>query len=62
MERMNRFLGDESGSAEAASAALMIGVLSSALSGLWHTVTGNSTYIILTIAGGLVLLWLLFKR
>ena len=62
MERFNKFLGDESGSAEAASVALMIGALSSGLAGLWNVMAGNSTYIILAIVGGLFLFWLVFKH
>ena len=62
MKRMNQFWGDEWGSAEAASAALMIGALSSGLAGLWNVMAGNSTYIILAIVGGLFLFWLVFKH
>ncbi len=59
---MDKFWGDESGSAEAASAAVMIGALSSGLTGLWDVMGANSTPIFMGIIGGLFLLWLVFKR
>ena len=62
MVRIKEFLGDESASAEAVSVAVMIGALSSGLTGLWNVLAINSTVIILAIIGALLLLWLIFKH
>lgn len=62
MNRIKKLLREESGSAEAASVAVMIGALSSGLTGVWNTISVNPTTVMLGIMGGLFLLWLLFKR
>jgi len=62
MNRIKKFLRNDSGSAEAASVAVMIGTLSSGLSGFWGQLTGNSSFLILMGIGGLLILWLIFKH
>jgi hypothetical protein len=62
MDRIKKLFEDESGSAEAVSVAVMIGALSSGLTGLWNVMAINYTSIILAIVGGLFLFWLVFKH
>lgn len=62
MKRVEQFWGEEAGSAEAASVALMIGALSAALTGLWDTVADNAAPVIVAVVGGIFLFWLLFKK
>ncbi len=63
MDYINKFLQDESGSAEAASSAIMIGMASGlsgiwngGLSGIWDSLTNNHSGMIL-VACGLVFVW-----
>ena len=62
MDRIKEFLEDEWGSAEAASVAIMIGALSTGITGLWNVLAINPTFIILAIIGAFFLLWLVTKH
>jgi hypothetical protein len=62
MDKIKKFLRNESGTAEAASVAVMIGAFSSALSGVWYQISNDSSFYILAALGGLLLVWLFFKH
>jgi hypothetical protein len=62
MDKIKKFLRNESGTAEAASVAVMIGAFSSQLWGVWYQISNDSSFYILAVLGGLLLLWLFFKH
>ncbi len=65
MDYINKFLQDESGSAEAASSAIMIGMVSGiwngGLSGIWDSLTNNHPVMILVVFTLAFIFWIMFK-
>ena len=68
MDYIKKFLRDESGTAEAASSAVMIamasgvsGIWNGGLSGIWNSVINNPSALILAVFTLVFLLWVVFK-
>jgi Flp pilus assembly pilin Flp len=66
MDGMKNFLREESGTAEAASSVVMIGMLSSGLSGglsgIWNNLSNNHSAMILLGVGLVFGLWFVIKK
>lgn len=68
MDYINKFLQDDSGSAEAASSAIMIGmgsglsgIWNGGLSGIWDSLTNNHPVMILVVFTLAFIFWIMFK-
>ena len=65
MNYIKKFLGDESGTAEAASSAVMIGMtsglLSGGISGIWDSLIDNPAVLILVLVTVVLIGWAVFK-
>jgi hypothetical protein len=68
MDSIKKVLRDESGSAEAASSAVMIGmasalsaILNGGISGIWNSLISNPLALILVVFGVLFGGWIIFK-
>ena len=68
MDYIKKFLREESGSAEAASSAILIaiasgisGIWSGGLPGIWNSLINNPSALIVVIFGLLIGWWIIFK-
>ena len=68
MDYINKFFKDDSGSAEAASSAIMIGmgsglsgIWNGGLSGIWDSLTNNHPVMILVVFTLAFIFWIMFK-
>ena len=60
MDYIKKILREESGSAEAASSAVMIG-MASGISGIWNSVISNPSTLILVVLGVVIVFWVVLK-
>jgi len=68
MDSIKKFWRDESGSAEAASSAILIaiasgisGIWNAGLPGIWNSLINNPSVLILVVLGLLLGWWIIFK-